>query len=253
MRRAGKPAKRPGQLSLAFPATWGGKRPRAGRKRSPGERAKTPHRALPAHDARHPVHATLRSSFRPLRSQHVFPTLRIALARANRREPRRFRIVHYSVQWDHLHLVVEASDKRALSFGLRSVAIRIARYVNALLNRKGALWADRWFGRALTSPRQVRNAFAYVLANFRKHARRAPQSGIDTFSSGASFDGFRGWLPEHGAPPWAGRAPPPFDSAVSEADRIDSTVSPAVTWLARTGWRRHRLIALDEAPARDAS
>jgi hypothetical protein len=157
------------------------------------------------------------------------------------------------VQWDHLHLVVEASDKRALSSGMRSLAIRIARYVNALLNRNGPLWADRWFGRALTSPRQVRNAFAYVLANFRKHARRAPPRGIDPFSSGASFDGFRGWLPSaHGSPPWAGRAPPPF-AAQSEADRVDSTVSPAVTWLARTGWRRRGLIALDEAPASDGS
>jgi putative transposase len=179
--------------------------------------------------------------------------LRIALGRANRRAPKRFRILQYSVQFDHIHLVVEASDKRALSSGIRGLAIRIARYVNALLNRKGTFWADRWFGRALTSPRQVRNAFAYVLANFRKHARRVPLRGIDPFSSGASFDGFRGWLPENGSPPWAGRAPPPLEAAVSEADRIDSAVSPAATWLARTGWRRHRLIELDEAPARDAS
>ncbi len=248
-----KPSKRPRQLTLAFPATWGGKRPGAGRKRAPGERPKTPHRALAPHDARHPVHATLRSSFRPLRSQHVYPTLRIALARANRREPRRFRILQFSVQFDHLHLVVEASDKRALSSGLRSIAIRIARYVNELLSRRGKLWADRWFGRALTSPRQVRNTFAYVLANFRKHARRAPPSGIDPFSSGASFDGFRGWHPERGSPPWAGRAPPPFHDAVDDKDRIDSTVSPAATWLAGAGWRRHGLIALDEAPVRDDS
>jgi putative transposase len=172
---------------------------------------------------------------------------------ASRRAQTRFRILQYSVQFDHIHLVVEASDKRALSSGIRGLAIRIARYVNALLNRKGTFWADRWFGRALTSPRQVRNAFAYVLANFRKHARRAPSRGIDPFSSGASFDGFRGWLPEQGSPPWAGRAPPPFHTARDEADRIDSTVSPAVTWLARTGWRRHRLIALDEEPARDGS
>ena len=51
--------------------------------------------------------------FRPLRSRHVFPTLRIALARANRRAPKRFRIVHFSVQHDHLHLIVEASNQRA--------------------------------------------------------------------------------------------------------------------------------------------
>jgi putative transposase len=90
------------------------------------------------------VHVTLRSSFRQLRSQFVFPTVRLALVAAARRDPNRFRIAHFSVQWDHVHLVVEAADKRALSSGVRSVAIRIARYVNDLLKRRGVLWADRW-------------------------------------------------------------------------------------------------------------
>jgi putative transposase len=173
------------------------------------------------------------------------------LSRANRRDTKRFRILQYSVQFDHVHLVVEATDKRALSSGLRSVAIRIARYVNALLNRTGKFWADRWFGRELATPRQVRNALADVLTNFRKHARRAVTRGIDPFSSGASFDGFHGWHPARSEPPWAGRAPPPFHTAREAADRADTTVSRPVTWLARVGWRRHRLIALDEAPARD--
>ena len=75
---------------------------------------------------------------------------------ATQRAPERFRVLHFSVQWDHVHLVVEASDKRALSAGVRGVAIRLARYVNELVMRKGRFWADRWHGRALTSPRQVR-------------------------------------------------------------------------------------------------
>jgi putative transposase len=82
------------------------------------------------------------------------------------------------VQHDHLHLLVEASSKRELSAGMRSVVIRIARYVNALLGRRGRYWADRWHGRGLRSPREVRNALVYVLANFRKHARRSESSSL---------------------------------------------------------------------------
>jgi len=211
-----------------------------------------PHRARPEHKARHPVHVTLRAAFRALRSQHVFPTVCLALAGATRRAPDDFRIVHFSVQWDHVHLVVEARDKRAIEAGMRSVAIRIARYVNELLSRRGRLWADRWHGRDLTSPRAVRNALVYVLANFRKHTTVAVPPGIDAFSSAVRFDGFRGFDRATGIP----RAGPPFTRPVTLqssplATSLDSfvLVSPARTWLTAHGWRRHGLVRIDERPS----
>src|SRR5262249_40243892 len=152
-----------------LPNTWGGKRVNAGRKRT-SPRANVPHRTRAKHAATNPVHVTLRSLFRPLRSQHVFPTVCIALAAATRRTPARFRVLHFSVQWDHLHLIVEARDQRALSSGMQGLAIRVARAVNQLVVRRGRFWADRWHGRDLTSPRAVRNALVYVFGNFRKHA-----------------------------------------------------------------------------------
>jgi hypothetical protein len=126
-----------------------------------------------------------------LRSQHVLPTLRLAIAGADQRDPERFRIIQYSVQHDHMHLLVEAIDQQALSSGMSSVAIRIARRVNVLVGRRGRFWADRWYGHALTSPRQVLAALVYVLANFRKHLRTRLGPGIDPFSSGAWFDGWQ--------------------------------------------------------------
>ncbi len=230
------------------PRAWGGRRPNAGRKPGPGKRRNTPHRARPEHFARHPVHVTLRSAFRPLRSQHVFPTLRIAFARANRRDPERFRIVHFSVQYDHVHLLVEARDKAALSAGVRSVSIRIARYVNELVGRRGRLWADRWFGRDLTTERAVRVALVYILANFRKHARARLPVGIDRFSSGSWFDGFRGFRPERDPPPWVRRGPPPFPNATARSD-LAWVVRPPRSLLASVAWRRLGLIRLDEAPS----
>ena len=195
----------PHQHPLPFRPGRGGPRPNAGRKRL-APRPRVPHRARPKHVARHPVHVTLRSAFRQLRSEHVFPTVCVAIAGATRRAPDDFRVVHFSVQSNHVHLVVEASDKRALAAGMRSVAIRIARYVNQLLTRRGRLWADRWHGRALTSPRAVRNTLVYVLANFRKHTNVAVPPGIDAFSSAVRFDGFRGFK-SGGA---VARAGPPF-------------------------------------------
>jgi hypothetical protein len=151
-----------------------------------------------------------------------------------------FRVLHFSVQWDHVHLVVEASDKRALAAGVRGLVIRIARSVNTLVMRRGRFWADRWHGHDLTSPRAVRNALVYVLANFRKHTKTSLGRGVDAFSSALRFDGFQGH-PEGSALPRAG---PKVHAALAPF----IVVSRAKTWLASTGWRRAGLIRVDEAP-----
>jgi REP element-mobilizing transposase RayT len=145
-------------------ATWGGKREGAGRKRV-ASRPLTPHRARLPHTSSHPVQVTLQALFRPLHSEEILPTLRRAIAAANRRAPERFRVIQYSVGHNQMHLLVEAIDQQALSSGMSSLAIRIARSVNALVGRRGRFWADRWHGRTLTSSRQVEAALGHLLTN----------------------------------------------------------------------------------------
>jgi REP element-mobilizing transposase RayT len=188
------------------------------------------------------VHVTLRAGLRSLRSQLLFPTVRYAVTMAGRRDGERFRIVHFSVQYDHVHLIVAAASKRTLSAGMRSLAIRIARHVNKLLMRSGPFWTDRWHGRALSSPSDVRNAVVYVLANFRKHARRPVTAGIDPCSSGAWFTHFRGFDPERDRPRYAARPPP-----LGAAD-LGVPVSAPRTWLLTAGLGRTAPIGIDEAP-----
>jgi putative transposase len=134
--------------------------------------------------------------------------------------------VHFSVQGDHLHLLVEAQDERALSSGARGLSIRAARAINDTLARNGAVWGDRYHARALPTPRETRHAIVYVLMNFRKH-RPADRRTIDPCSSAPWFDGFR-----------TPRASPP-EAAPTSKPR---------TWLAATGWKRHGLIHLAERP-----
>jgi putative transposase len=159
---------RTAQLTLDIPATWGGKRKDAGRKRVLPGKSRVAHRARPDHKARHPVHVTLRAvaGLTSLRSPRVFPAVRDALAAASRQS---FRLIHFSVQSDHLHLIVEASDKLALERGILGLIIRVARAVNRGLGRSGAVWGDRYHARALKSPLEVRHGIVYVLFNFKKH------------------------------------------------------------------------------------
>jgi putative transposase len=220
--------KRPTQHQLPF-RTWGGKRDGAGRKRM-SPRGRVPHRARPAHSERHPVHVTLRASPRipSLRKQRLFEALRGALSRTARSW---FRVVQFSVQSDHVHLLVEASDKIALSRGVVGLCVRLARAVNRVVVRRGSVWGDRYHARPLTTPREVRHAIVYVITNWYKHVPGA--AGLDPCSSAPMFDGWK-TPPASGAPPVATPAEAP--------------IRRAETWLASKGWKRLGLIALSEGP-----
>jgi len=135
-----------------------------------------------------------------------------ALSRANKPW---FRVLEFSVQDDHLHLIVEADSRLGLIRGVQGLAVRCAKAVNRALGRKGALWDHRYHAHRLKSPREVRVALLYVLLNFRKHHGAAP--GIDPRSSGPWFAGWK-------RPPRPPSRPPP--------------VAQARTWLARVGWLR---------------
>jgi REP-associated tyrosine transposase len=215
------------QQEFAF-RTWGGRRDGAGRKPS-GKRAGVPHTARPAHHRRHPVHVTLRAAtgMPSLRRQVVFFEVRSALGKASRSW---FRVLQFSVQTNHVHLMIEALDKAHLTKGMRGLAIRVALAVNQLLRRRGRVWGDRYHCRALRTPREVRHGIVYVLANWKKHVPGA--RGFDRCSSAWWF---RGWkIPPSSAPPgWSSPQPP---------------VWPAREWLSTTGWKRHGLVAHDELP-----
>src|SRR5438105_3119452 len=179
-----------GALQLELPArpTWGGRRRGAGRKRMPGRRPGVPHCSRPRHTASYPAHVTLRSvaGLTCLRARSVFPVVRAALALASRRG---FRVVQFSVQENHVHMLVEADDAAAFTHGARGLTIRAALAVNRALGRRGPVWDDRYHVRALATPRAVRHALVYVLMNRRKH--REASGAVDPCSSAPWFRGWR--------------------------------------------------------------
>src|SRR5262249_2515772 len=122
-----------------------------------------------------------------------------------------FRLVHFSVQGNHIHLVAEALDERALARGMQGLGVRIAKALNRLMVRKGTVFADHYHASILRSPTQVANALAYVLLNFVHHFP-------------AEVARYRGDLRD------------PFSSAWRERGRDPPTV-PARTWLLAVGWR----------------
>jgi REP-associated tyrosine transposase len=207
------PRRRKGQLELADVVRWGGKRAGAER-RLVATRPSPPHRPRAPHRARWPVHITLRArnELPSLRSAKVFAFVRRSLAASHKDM---FRVVHFSVQTDHVHLVVEGDHPVALVRGLQGLAARCAKAVNRAVGRRGSVWSSRYHARALRTPTEARRGLVYVLLNFRKHLGAA--LGVDPRSSGPWFVGWR-----HAGHP----------------SRDASPVAPARTWLATIGWRR---------------
>jgi hypothetical protein len=220
-------------LDLREPSGWGGKRPGAGRKPAPD--ARILHRSREGFGARQACHVTLKMQpdVPSLRSVRLVRELEFSFARLRRR--RDFRLVHYALQGDHAHLILEAKGPEALGRGMKALGARLARAVNRTFQRKGPVLADRYHLRVLRTPKEVRSALAYVLLNARRHARKASGAWCcDPASSGRWFDGWRR-RPEVPAPQAGLRGPP---------------VARARSWLLRVGWRRHGLIDPLEVPGR---
>ncbi len=223
----------PEQLSLSVeqPRSFGGRQPGAGRPRGP--RPRVLHRERPDFSHDHPLHVTFRikpglPSLRLPRFQRAFrQTLtQVTAARSG------FRVVHYSVQRDHVHCLIEAEGKRELSNGMKALGARFARAVNRVFGRSGAVLDGRYHARLLKTPREVRKALAYVLLNARKHFQqrhqRTPTVRLDACSSGVWFQGWK-----------SGPYPRP--------NYVRETGLP-FTWLLSRGWRRHGLIDPAEVP-----
>ncbi len=215
---------------------WGGRRTGAGRRRGP--RPAVPHLRRGRVRASEPCHVTLRL-------RKGLPSIRTrafvsAFERSVRalRERTDFRLVHYSLQANHVHAVVEADGTDALGRGMTALATRIALLVKRVLRVRGRVFAERYHLHHLTTPREVRNALAYVLLNARKHlaeriGRTAALRAVVAPDPASSARWFGGWRT-------------PLPNGVAEA----APVAPARSWLGSVGWRMHGLIDRSEIPGR---
>jgi hypothetical protein len=122
------------------------------------------------------------------------------------------RIVHFSVQGNHIHLLIEATDNEVLARGMQALSIRIAKALNRVMGRRGRVFEDHYHSRVVRTPTEAARVLAYVSENFAHHSaqwgRTVPRWQADPFTSVAH----RG-------------ADPPL-------------VSEPRTWLLSVGWRR---------------
>ena len=197
------------QLAMKFPAGWGGRRKNAGRP-AKGEHAGASHLRRERLSPKHPAHVTLRirAGVWSLRSHRSFSRL-LACFEAGK-ERFGFRLCAFSVLGNHIHLIVEAQDEVALARGMQGLCIRIAKKLNAMMNRKGPVFADRYHAHILRTPTEVRHARRYLATNAHDH-ELSKRPFEDPYCS----------------------------YTLSHRWRVAPVVAPR-TWLLREGWQRGR-------------
>jgi hypothetical protein len=169
-----------------------------------------------------------------------------------------------SIEGTHIHLLVEAESRAALSVGMKAFEISAAKHLNAAFSRSGGWWerkraarlgqavpkrrkgrvfSDRYHETFIKTPQQARHALAYVLNNWRRHREDkrpfARTWHIDPFATGWAFDG------------WKERSHTPFAWKVRETYQPIPVWLPK-TWLLRTGWKLYGLISVREVPGPQA-
>jgi REP element-mobilizing transposase RayT len=211
--------------------------PRKGAGPKPSGKGHAPHDRRTRFSKLTPCHVTLRvvDGLPSLRQEELITEVRKSFGKSCDRGD--FRLIEYSVH-DHLHMIVEADSKAALSKGMMAIGARFAKAVNRVLERVGKVIAERYHARLLGTPTEVRNALHYVLLNSRKHYKQRfgtpPPVRIDVCSSGPQFDGWR---------------------RCSESSRIETStreemgVAKAICWLLTVGWRRMGLISPSAVPS----
>lgn len=230
---------------------WGGKRPGAGRKNKSGE---VSHGKREKVDYRKPLHLTLklRDKRWNLRCGEVSAAFKSSAVGA---KAFGLKILHYSLLKDHLHILVEARDNDQLTRGMRSFGARFAKAIRKIVGGSGSVFKGRFHLQLITNPTQMRNALAYVLQNFSKHARLLKH--VDRYSSAAYFHQWRKLLGRKAGPildelysdpskTFKIQNSPPRGSQLGREShtihhQLPDYLSPPRSWLAREGWLRARV------------
>jgi REP element-mobilizing transposase RayT len=189
---------------------------------------------------RTPLHITLKvdQAFKSLRRRDEYRAVRAAMVKMLGRDD--FRIIHLSLEGDHLHLVVEATSHQALAAGMKSFESSAAQRLNRCIGRRGRVFMTNYFARVITSPTQALHVMRYVLCNWRKHKQdrryECANWQVDYFSTAPSFTG------------WT-RPPDPDCSHDLGWEYEPMPASEPAHFFLYEGWRRVGTIRFDTVPS----
>jgi REP element-mobilizing transposase RayT len=165
---------------------WGGRRLNSGRKRIKSKGVA--HRIREKISARTPMHINFKYRTQ-VRNKQTLRLLKKAILNSRKHG---LRILHFSFQTNHVHLIIEADTNAILTKGMRSLTVTMAKGLS-----KGRVQIERYHLHVLRTLREARNAITYVLFNQQKH-EKGTCSTIDGFTSVLSLENGLALVKEYG-------------------------------------------------------
>jgi len=212
------------QLEFKKVKGWGGKRGGAGR---PNRTGLVSHGKRQPVDLKKPLHITLKlkKGVASLRSKQALKDFRFAVGQAKNFG---LYVIHFSLQSNHLHMIVEAKNSDCLAAGMKSLSGRLGKAIRKTVGGSGAVFSGRFHMHLLKSPTEMKRALEYVLLNTSKHFKLIEH--IDDFSSGYAFKEWRALIGR--------RFGDLIEEQLKRLPHEPTELSEARSWLCRVGWMR---------------
>lgn len=103
------------------------------------------------------------------------------------------KVLQYTLEYDHVHLLVEASNNISLGKGMQSLGISFSKGINKIKGQKGSVFKTRYHFRKLKTPQEIKNALSYILGNGIKH--KEAFSILSPYNSLSSVRDFKNLYP----------------------------------------------------------
>ena len=113
-----------------------------------------------------------------IQNKKILKALHHAIKRARLKD---LKIIHYTLEYNHVHLLVEAYNNSVLHSGMQALGISFAKAVNRVKSTKGTVYKHRYHLRQISSPRDLKNVLHYIFHNGIKHRRT--HTPVDLYNS----------------------------------------------------------------------
>lgn len=146
-----------------FLGQHGGRRPKCGRKRLKSKGVS--HRSREQVTGRDLLHINFKYKTY-VRSDAFYEVFKRGIKNSARFD---FKILSFSIESNHIHLIAEAGNSDNLTLGMKSLTCTLSKGLNLIKNTNGKTQIERFHLHILKNPQEARNAINYVLFNHEKH------------------------------------------------------------------------------------
>ncbi len=113
-----------------------------------------------------------------IKNKSVLKILKRAILNARKQG---LRVIHFSLEYDHVHLLIEADNNLILGKGMQAFGVTLSKAINRLKKLKGGVYKHRYHFRQISSTRELKIVMNYIFTNGLKHG--TAKSILNPFNS----------------------------------------------------------------------